>query len=77
VGSRITDGARRLRSSLPAGASLDRLGAWAGLVAAAGLGLLLVARAGSAAPDNSGPGRVLLVEAAAFAVALGLTKAAA
>ncbi len=72
VGARITHAARRLRASLPLVPSWVRPGAVAGLVAAAGLGLLLVSDTGWQALVGSIPGRVLLVEAAAFACTAGL-----
>jgi len=72
VGARITDAARQLRPSLPPVAGLIRVGAAAGLVAAAVLAVLVVSDAGWAALVGSTPGQVLVVEAAVFAVALGL-----
>jgi copper transport protein len=72
VGARITAGARQVRASLPAIPAWTRPGALAGLVAAAGLGLLLASDTGWGALVDLFPGRVLLVEAAAFACALGV-----
>ncbi len=77
VGGRITNAARTLRPSLPPVRTRTRLPVGTGLVAIAGLGLLLVGDAGWRALAGSTPGRVLLAEAAAFALALGLATTTA
>jgi copper transport protein len=72
LGARLTCAARAVRSDLPAVRGLQPVGAAAGLVATVGLAVGLAVDADPGALLTAGPGRVVLVEAAAFAAALVL-----
>jgi copper transport protein len=74
LGARITAGARMLRRSLPAVGSWAPAGAALGLIAAIGLGVLLAVDTDTAALSATA-GRIVAVEAAAFAAALALCAA--
>src|SRR5439155_5614347 len=73
VGARITAAARQVRPSLPPVRTWVPVGVWLGLAAAVGLAALLVADTRPAALTSGTAGRVAVVEAAAFAAALGLS----
>jgi len=73
VGARITASARAVRASLPRIRPWIGLGAAVGLAASLGMAMLLAVDAGVAGLLSSQPGRVALVEAAAFAAPLALT----
>ena len=75
LGRRLTDSARAVRPDLSLVPALDRVGAAAGSVAAAGLAVSFALDAGPAAVLGAAPGRVALVELAGFAAALLLLGA--
>ncbi len=74
-GVRLSDSARAVRPDLPPLRGLEPVGAVVGLVAALGLAVGLVVDAGPGVLTAAPPGRVVLVEVAAFAACLVLWAA--
>jgi copper transport protein len=74
VGGRLSNSARALRPSLPALRGFEPAGAVAGMAGMVALAITLTVDAGAGALLSSTPGRVVVVETAAFAACLALLR---